>query len=210
MKRDAFLENILTRFVKSLEDHGKDWVKPWLGSSNLQPPINATTGYQYSGLNWFNLIATADAKGFTSNRWATYNQWKKVGRASAVPKGNGGYVVKFEKGFNPETEEAYAYTKTYPVWNEAQLLDYVEPTPPAKKNLVTQHQDCEAFIRLVNANVQYGGSQVLVMCQLLIQYICQKLMSLLIHQMQQQHKVSIQLSCMSMSIGQAMKADWID
>ena len=80
MKRDAFLENILTRFVKSLEDHGKDWVKPWIGSSNLQPPVNATTGYQYSGLNWFNLIATADAKGYTSNRWASYDAYKKVGR----------------------------------------------------------------------------------------------------------------------------------
>ena len=159
MKHKDILENILTRFVKNLEDHGKDWVKPWLGSSNLQSPINATTGYQYAGINWFNLIAIADARGFTSNRWATFNQWKTVGRASAVPKGNGGYVVKFDKGFNPETEEAYAYTKTYPVWNEAQLLDYVEPTPPAKKNLVRQHQDCEAFVQMINANVEYGGSR---------------------------------------------------
>ena len=57
MKHKYILENILTRFVKNLEDHGKDWVKPWLGSSNLQPPINATTGYHYAGINWFNLIA---------------------------------------------------------------------------------------------------------------------------------------------------------
>ena len=83
MKRDAFLENILTRFVKSLEDHGKDWVKPWIGSSNLQPPVNATTGYQYSGLNWFNLIATADAKGYTT--------------IVGVPTNNGKRLVKFPK-----------------------------------------------------------------------------------------------------------------
>ena len=159
MKRDAFLENILTRFVKNLEDHGKDWVKPWVGSSNLQSPINGTTGYAYAGINWFNLIATADAKGYTSNRWASYNQWKGVGRASAIPKGNGSYVFYYGKGYDKDNEKAYSFGKITPVWNEAQLLDYVEPTPPTKKNLVAQHQDSEAFVRLVNANVEYGGSR---------------------------------------------------
>ena len=155
MKRDAFLENILTRFVKNLEDHGKDWVKPWVGSSNLQAPVNATTGYQYSGINWFNLAMTADAKGYTSNRWGSYKQWEKVGRK--VPKGNGSYVFYYGKGYDKDNEKAYRFGKITPVWNESQLPDYVPPPAPTKKNLVIQHQSCKAFINLVNAKVQYGG-----------------------------------------------------
>lgn len=124
---------------------------------NLQSPINGTTGYAYAGINWFNLIATADAKGYTSNRWGSYKQWTSIGRK--VPKGNGSYVFYFGKGYDKDNEKAYSFGKITPVWNEAQLPDYVEPTLPTKKNLVAQHQDSEAFVRLVNANVEYGGSR---------------------------------------------------
>ena len=157
MKRDAFLENILTRFVKNLEDHGKDWVKPWVGSSNLQSPINGATGYAYAGINWFNLIMTADARGYTSNRWGSYKQWTSIGRK--VPKGNGSYVFYYGKGYDKDNEKAYSFGKITPVWNESQLPDYVLPPAPTKKNLVVQHQDCEAFVQMVNANVEYGGSR---------------------------------------------------
>mgnify|MGYP003123498121 FL=1 len=157
MKRDAFLENILTRFVKNLEDHGKDWVKPWVGSSNLQSPINGATGYAYAGINWFNLIMTADARGYTSNRWGSYKQWTSIGRK--VPKGNGSYVFYYGKGYDKDNEKAYSFGKITPVWNESQLPDYVPPPAPTKKNLVVQHQDCEAFVQMVNANVEYGGSR---------------------------------------------------
>ena len=104
MKRDAFLENILTRFVKNLEDHGKDWVKPWVCSSNLQSPINGATGYAYAGINWFNLIMTADAKGYTSNRWGSYKQWTSIGRK--VPKGNGSYVFYYGKGYDKDNQKS--------------------------------------------------------------------------------------------------------
>jgi len=157
MKRDAFLENILTRFVKNLEDHGKDWVKPWVGSSNLQSPINGATGYAYAGINWFNLVMTADARGYTSNRWGSYKQWTSIGRK--VPKGNGSYVFYYGKGYDKDNEKAYSFGKITPVWNESQLPDYVPPPAPTKKNLVVQHQDCEAFVQMVNANVEYGGSR---------------------------------------------------
>ena len=87
---------------------------------------------------------------------------------------------------------------------ERSPTDYVEPTPPAKKNLVTQHQDCEAFINLVNANVQYGG------------YACYVPATDTIHMPKADVFVDTpdataqsfySTSCMSMSIGQPAKAD---
>lgn len=83
--RDAYQE-MTDKLVELVDDAGK-WSPPW-HSMNLDMPQNAKTKSAYRGLNVMMCWLTAMSKGYTSQRWATYNQWNDMG----------GHVKKGEKG----------------------------------------------------------------------------------------------------------------
>ncbi len=159
MKPKEYTEQMVSRFVDSIEKHGKDWVKPWVGKSgSLQWPVNGSTGLKYSGCNVFGLMIDGAVNGYTSNKWGTFKQWKALGRH--VPKGPGGRVLKYGVTIDDDKDKAYQWAKIYPVWNECQLLDYEEPEAPEPTDCkVIKHRDIEDFVAALGSDVQYHGNR---------------------------------------------------
>ena len=82
--RDIY-QDVTDKIVTALGQGVAPWIKPWTstGSSNYGPhqpfPINAITRRAYSGINLPLLWAEARLKGFTQDRWLTFNQAKNAG-----------------------------------------------------------------------------------------------------------------------------------
>ncbi|WP_431033421.1 ArdC family protein [Pseudomonas yamanorum] len=77
-------QDVTDKIVAALDQGVVPWIKPWSSNSSVnidhQPyPINAVTRRPYSGINLPLLWAEARLKGFTQDRWLTFNQAKKAG-----------------------------------------------------------------------------------------------------------------------------------
>lgn len=130
---EEIIKSTADKFIAMLEESkGKGkWIKPFFGSANA--PISAETKKQYRGFNWMLLSLLQEEKGYTSNKWATFDQWKKGKRF--VKKGEHGTNIIFWKQVKIQTEELdengdnieklIPFMRYYTVFNECQLQDYV-------------------------------------------------------------------------------------
>ena len=78
---DIYLD-VTQKIVAALDQGVIPWIKPWspVHPGAYQPfPINAITGRSYSGINIPLLWAEARLKGYTQDRWLTFNQARKAG-----------------------------------------------------------------------------------------------------------------------------------
>ena len=73
-------EEITAKIIAALEKDLLPWRRPW-ASNNAGQHSNALTKKAYRGVNPLLLQIHAALFGFTSNWWATFNQWKN----SAAP-----------------------------------------------------------------------------------------------------------------------------
>jgi len=87
-------QEITNRIIGALENGVAPWFQPWDSAKKTGTqfigsafPENAKTGNRYRNLNILLLWMTAAEKGYTSNKWATYQQWQELG----------GHVLKDEK-----------------------------------------------------------------------------------------------------------------
>ena len=110
---------------------------PWKQPRNVKGgsmPRNAVRGNLYHGVNPFVLWHVAQLRGYKTNLWATFKQWKSVG--ASVRKGQnkangcGGTQVVFFKFFKRKDkktgeETSFPILKAYTVFN----LDQVENVP---------------------------------------------------------------------------------
>lgn len=69
------------RFVaESVLANLKDGLPPWeQGWITQDAPISAITGKRYNGMNFLALMLYAKERGYTDNRWLTFNQMKEKG-----------------------------------------------------------------------------------------------------------------------------------
>ncbi|MFK0033776.1 ArdC family protein [Pseudomonas monteilii] len=101
---DIYLD-VTNKIVSALSQGVIPWIKPWTtaGSSSDFPfPINAVTRRPYAGINVPLLWAEARLRGFTQDRWLTFNQARKAG----------GHVRKGEQStlavlYKPMSKEAH-------------------------------------------------------------------------------------------------------
>lgn len=85
-ERIDLYQDVTNRIVEQLENGVAPWVQPWSSTaSGPSLPLNVTTGRRYSGINVLLLWGTVQMCGFTSQRWLTFNQARKVG--GSVRKG---------------------------------------------------------------------------------------------------------------------------
>ena len=76
---------------------------PWHTSGRFAfSPINATSKKPYRGINTVCLWAAAQAKGYDSGEWATYQQWQE--KKAQVRKGEKATLVVFWKFANESSE----------------------------------------------------------------------------------------------------------
>ncbi len=68
-----------------------EWTVPWHAPGGLVAPQHAATGNVYQGGNWIIALLEAFNSGWTSGYWATYKQWRSLGRQ--VAKGASGTAL---------------------------------------------------------------------------------------------------------------------
>jgi antirestriction protein ArdC len=126
-------KKIADAVIKMMQEHGSDWVKPWVtkGINDPNTPISLSTGKPYRGINWLILSMARAEHGYTTGRWATYKQWQS--RGAQVKKGNRGQMVvlykkiKVEDRDFPGTEKIIPLMRSFTVFNADQVEGYTAP-----------------------------------------------------------------------------------
>jgi antirestriction protein ArdC len=140
---------------------------PWHTSGRFAfSPINATSKKPYRGINTVCLWAAAQAKGYESGEWATYQQWQE--RGAQVRKGERSTLVVFWK-FAQDSAESQAdehtanssrllFTRGYSVFNAAQVDGYA-PKVDESRPMPERIAQADAFFSSIGADVRHGGNQ---------------------------------------------------
>lgn len=87
--------------------------------TNTNSQINAVTGRSFIGPDAALLEAVVQERGYTSNDWATMNQWNKKGRS--VVKGQKGTAITFTRKVENDDGEIVETTTTAFLYNRCQL-----------------------------------------------------------------------------------------
>lgn len=96
--------------LNNLENGKGFWEQGW---ANIGAPISAATGKRYRGINNLYLSLIAMARGYTDNRWATYNQITERGwsfKKDEEGKSRGkdaGVTIEFYELFDKDTKKPF-------------------------------------------------------------------------------------------------------
>lgn len=164
-KRDVYAR-VTAQIINAIEQGVGNWKMPWHTSGRFAfSPINVTSRKPYRGINTLCLWSAAQAKGYDSAEWATYQQWQDKG--GQVRKGEKSTTVVFWK-FQNESKEGQdgetlsssrlLFTRGYSVFNAAQVDGYtpkVETDFPLPERIA--HAD--AFFTRIGADVSHGGNR---------------------------------------------------
>lgn len=163
MKRDIYQE-ITDYMISALETVDRnDYKAPFAQLTALAPPMNPTSTQYYNGINTVVLWCKQHEHKYSSNEWATFQQWKNKG--AMVKKGEKASSIIFykqvkKKEENPQGEpEFYNMVKFYSVFNADQVENY-EPST-GKENLVlgtaSKIEEIEKFVTQTKAEIKTGN-----------------------------------------------------
>jgi antirestriction protein ArdC len=94
--RHDIYATVTAQLVAAIESGAGEWRMPWHHSGAPVMRPTSVAGRRYSGINRLVLWATADACGYASGIWATYQQWRAHG--GQVRKGEiGTHVILWKK-----------------------------------------------------------------------------------------------------------------
>jgi antirestriction protein ArdC len=102
---------VTAKVLDALERGTVPWEKPWRTAGLL--PTSANTGKPYRGINTWLLSLSAEAGGYGSPYWLTYNQAKA--RGGNVKRGEKGTLVVFWKRIEVKDAEAEDGKKVIPL-----------------------------------------------------------------------------------------------
>ena len=79
-QHEEYLKSVTDRLVRQIEENKAPWQRPFDAGdySNTDIPVNIN-GKPYNGMNMINLMSIADEKGYTDNRWLTFNGARDLG-----------------------------------------------------------------------------------------------------------------------------------
>ncbi|MDQ0465584.1 antirestriction protein ArdC [Caulobacter ginsengisoli] len=164
--KTSIYETITNQIVAAIEEGAGLYKMPWHRSrQDITNPQNVVTGRSYRGLNIVTLWMIAEAKGFNSGTWATYQQWQEKG--AQVRKGEKAASVFFWKNLREGQEEARGteehspakfVARAYSVFNADQVEGYEAPVVPALSE-DERIARAEAFFSAVPAIIQHEGNQ---------------------------------------------------
>jgi antirestriction protein ArdC len=167
-KRDVY-RKVTDAIINAIEQGVRTWRMPWHTTGRFAfSPINVTSKKPYRGINTVCLWAAAQAKGYESGEWATYQQWQE--RSAQVRKGEKATTVVFWKSASDSQEsqdgegEQYAgssrllFTRGYSVFNAAQVQGYTPKADPDRP-IIERIAEADAFFERIGATVRHGGNQ---------------------------------------------------
>ena len=159
-------ETITNQIVEAIEAGALTFTMPWHRGRCITHPINARSQRLYRGVNIITLWATAEAKGYTSGEWATYQQWAELG--AQVRKGEKATTVFFWKKAN-EAEEQDAegsqeqrhrfMARAYHVFNAAQVDNYTPKQVAPILSEAERDTQAEGFFGRLGADIRHGGER---------------------------------------------------
>ena len=157
---------VTAQIITAIENGAGAWRMPWHASGRWAfSPLNVSSRKPYRGINTLALWAAAQAKGYASGEWGTYQQWQN--RGAQVRKGEKATSVVFWKFANTTTETDDAdttvpgsrllFTRGYSVFNAAQV-DGHPPQAEPEQGMPSRIEHAEAFCAAIGANVRHGGN----------------------------------------------------
>lgn len=165
-KQPDINQKITDKIIALLEQvNTVDYEAPFAGLSSQGIPINPFTKKQYNGINIPSLWFYQQENNFSSNRWATFKQWKDNG--AQVRKGEKGSQIVFYKTLlkTEENEQGAEDThkipmlKLYTVFNANQVDGYEYDTSrtATEQDPVNPIKLIEAFCANTEAVIKHGG-----------------------------------------------------
>lgn len=163
--RHDIYQTVTDQLVAAIEAGAGQWRMPWHHTTAPTMRPTSAAGRRYTGINRVILWATADALGFQSGIWATYQQWKASG--AQIRKGEGGtHVVlwkKIERQDQAESDDgdegesrARFFARSFVVFNRDQVegADASELTEPAP--MAPNVAEAQSLLESVGVPVEYG------------------------------------------------------
>ena len=167
LARSDIYQRITDAIVAAIEAGAGKYAMPWNQAAGV--PINAASRKAYRGINTLALWAAAQAKGYPSDIWATFKQWREMG--ASVRKGETATSIVFwkisDRKDDPEGEDqtdettgrrSLVLARGYAVFNAAQVDGYEAPVmpilPPAER---VDH--AERFFAELGADIRHGGGK---------------------------------------------------
>jgi antirestriction protein ArdC len=161
----SIYETITNQIIAQLESGVAPWRKPWATSGGGGMPHNVM-GRRYRGVNVLLLWAASEAKGYSTQKWATFNQWRNLG--GHVNKGEKGTQIVFwsvseKTERDEETGEESAlrrfFARYFTVFNLDQCggeaLDRFRCKRPVRE--FTDFTPAEEAIAATGADIRHGG-----------------------------------------------------
>jgi antirestriction protein ArdC len=72
-------QRVTADIMAAIEAGASTYQMPWNSTSRHGMPVNAGTSRPYQGINTLLLWCEASRRGYSSDRWATYRQWRELG-----------------------------------------------------------------------------------------------------------------------------------
>lgn len=168
--RSDIYATVTAQLVAAIEAGAGEWRMPWhhSGAPTMRPAN--VTGRRYAGINRLVLWATAEAQGYTSGTFGTYQQWKGIG--GQVRKGESGvHVVLWKRiesrngdadaGSDADTDtgdegRARCFARSFVVFNRDQVdladAGAVREAPPVDTSIT----EALAFLSRAGIPIEYG------------------------------------------------------
>ena len=164
-QRHDIYSTVTAQIIAAIEAGAGDWKMCWHhnGAPIMRP--TSAAGRRYSGINRLVLWATADALGYASGTWATYQQWKEHG--AQVRKGESGTHVilwkKIERQDGADVADsgegegkARFFARGFVVFNRDQVDGSAGDAIKEVAPVTTEIGDALRFLESIGVPVEYG------------------------------------------------------
>lgn len=163
-KTAEVMATVVDGLIAEIEAGAGTWSMPWskLGKSGL--PNNPVSKIVYQGGNIISLWLAAEAKGYPTAQWATYNQWESV-KAQVRKNEKGTYAFKWVTKPAEKDEagnivkKATGFYSVFSLFNIAQVDNAPATLTPEPLSPVERIEVADRWFGALPAEVRYGGDR---------------------------------------------------
>lgn len=158
--------SVTQQVITALEAGTPPWVCPWDRGHGTALPANLSTSRPYRGINVLLLNLQQMARGYTLNRWITFQQARALG--GCVRRGETGTGIVFfkmmerdEAANDPGTRRVIPLLRSFTVFNAAQVdgLPEALTAVPAPPEGWTPIGAAEELLTRSGAVIRHGGDR---------------------------------------------------
>ena len=165
---NSVYETVTANILAAIESGAGEFQMPWHRATTADGlPVNALTGAEYRGSNILSLWVAGMAKGYASNRWATYKQWAELG--AQVRKGEKSatgiffQMIERKGATQPDTNKArkagmVPFARAFHLFNAEQVDGYTVAASP-RADITETLAGVDAAIAQTGARITHAGSR---------------------------------------------------